>query len=396
MPSNTQTFGLILDPEDVLFFRDGRPFNTEASNAKSTLPLSQTFAGAMRTALLRINGFDPATKVPHPSFKEFVGTDLAWIADLHFRGPWLAELERQDPSKPDYIKDAPPKIKHIFVPVPSILKQVKKDPGQPREFVNLAVEGEPLECGGVQAWASKPEDDRDLENVEGYVSVETARKLLRRTLTGAAFKAEEHLYKSDSLYGFDRRTGIGIEHEKSTAKEGLIYSAHFLALKSGIVFYAEVEGDKVKLGGSPDNNNECKGALSDLSALPFGGEGKRVRVTSIPALVGDASPYGCQDASERRVMLTTPWLPGLSDSGDGDKEASRHLQLARNANATAISIAGVRGVSGYRSGQGPLRTRFLIEAGSVFQLKDPPEKLSALAGCQASEDERLGYGCIIG
>lgn len=44
--------GLILDPLDVLFFRDGRPF-TASERLLSGLPLPQTLAGAIRTALLQ-------------------------------------------------------------------------------------------------------------------------------------------------------------------------------------------------------------------------------------------------------------------------------------------------------------------------------------------------------
>ena len=49
--------GLCIDPLDVLFFRDGRPFDA-ASRAYGGLPLPRTIAGALRTALLASEGFD--------------------------------------------------------------------------------------------------------------------------------------------------------------------------------------------------------------------------------------------------------------------------------------------------------------------------------------------------
>ena len=49
--------GLRLDPLDVLFFRDGRPFG-ESTRAEGSLPVPQTLAGALRTALLTRAGFD--------------------------------------------------------------------------------------------------------------------------------------------------------------------------------------------------------------------------------------------------------------------------------------------------------------------------------------------------
>jgi len=56
------TIGLTLQPLDVLFFRDGRPFGTAASGT-SVLPQPQTLAGAIRTALLEAHGCD-FTKLP--------------------------------------------------------------------------------------------------------------------------------------------------------------------------------------------------------------------------------------------------------------------------------------------------------------------------------------------
>ena len=60
----TRRVGLCLNPLDVLFFRDGRPFEA-ASRAYGGLPLPRTFAGALRTALLQQAGFNlvvPATR----------------------------------------------------------------------------------------------------------------------------------------------------------------------------------------------------------------------------------------------------------------------------------------------------------------------------------------------
>ena len=47
----TTTVGLCLEPLDVLFFRDGRPF-TGSERSVSGQPLPQTLAGAIRTGAL--------------------------------------------------------------------------------------------------------------------------------------------------------------------------------------------------------------------------------------------------------------------------------------------------------------------------------------------------------
>jgi CRISPR-associated protein Cmr3 len=50
--------GLCLDPLDLLFFRDGRPFDA-ATRAYGGLPMPRTMAGALRTAMLVRAGVDP-------------------------------------------------------------------------------------------------------------------------------------------------------------------------------------------------------------------------------------------------------------------------------------------------------------------------------------------------
>ena len=50
-PPNRSAIGVLLDPLDTLFFRDGRPFDA-SSRVRGGLPNPQTLAGALRTALL--------------------------------------------------------------------------------------------------------------------------------------------------------------------------------------------------------------------------------------------------------------------------------------------------------------------------------------------------------
>src|SRR5437870_6544569 len=106
MNSSTQTgvsrIGLCINPLDVLFFRDGRPFDA-ASRAYGGLPLPRTVAGALRTALLTSEeSFDFAalrdrvrngSNGPRPTTRDVLGDAPAWILDARFRGPWLALVE---------------------------------------------------------------------------------------------------------------------------------------------------------------------------------------------------------------------------------------------------------------------------------------------------------------
>ena len=53
-----ETVGLCLEALDVLFFRDGRPFMDGTEQMLSGLPLPQTLAGAICTALMQAAGCD--------------------------------------------------------------------------------------------------------------------------------------------------------------------------------------------------------------------------------------------------------------------------------------------------------------------------------------------------
>ena len=83
--------------------------------------------------------------------------------------------------------------------------------------------------------------------------------------------SEEHLIAAQELYGYDRRTGVGISPEQNSVEEGLIYSARFLAIKPEVALYAEVL--------LPDDASAS--ILPTLDSLPWGGEGRRVLVEEV-------------------------------------------------------------------------------------------------------------------
>ncbi|HOA52424.1 MAG TPA: type III-B CRISPR module-associated Cmr3 family protein, partial [Thermogutta sp.] len=99
LSAKTRLVALRLDPLDVLFFRDGRPFH-EASRGESGLPRPQTLAGALRTHLLRRAGCDGdgfrklgeylrAGQSLEQAITSVCGA--GWIARVEVRGPWLCE-----------------------------------------------------------------------------------------------------------------------------------------------------------------------------------------------------------------------------------------------------------------------------------------------------------------
>src|SRR5205085_6877694 len=122
-----------LEPLDVLFFRDGRPF-TAASHGSSGLPSPQTLAGAFRTALLERAGCDFSKLADGATFGEAVERGCAaahhWIGKARCRGPWFARTSKSSQEL------------EVLVPTPANLHGPKKGVHGP--LVRLAPLASPL------------------------------------------------------------------------------------------------------------------------------------------------------------------------------------------------------------------------------------------------------------
>jgi CRISPR-associated protein Cmr3 len=388
MNAKTTRIALRIEPLDVLFFRDGRPFG-EASHGTSGLPLPQTLAGALRTALLRRHGCDfekLATEVRGKDGKDGVSFAKAlgqqknipdWIAKLEFRGPWLADYSEPEPD--------------VFVPMPAILHKSKGSKGKcPSVCPKVGAEAErgkalhrlaPLARGTLPGFdSSEPDKLRPLwlkesgrfERAEGFLNLGG----LKTFLAGETPRPKD-VKKPDDLYGFDRRTGIGVDPESLSAKEGLIYGASFLALKECVGFYAEVEAPE-------DAAEKAKKELAGLGVMAFGGEGRRARISRIePVPWPEANPSGSKQ--KPLVLLTTP---GLFRAGW--KPAALNGQIA------AAAVPGSLPLSGWDLAKGgPKPARFAAMAGSVYFLDALPGELPNVLADQQDEDGQAGYGCFL-
>lgn len=165
--------------------------------------------------------------------------------------------------------------------------------------------------------------------------------------------AKRDLIPTTALFDHDDRTGIVVDSERWTAEDGKIYAVRMLSLQPGVGFYAEVHGP-------PD-------VLRRLSAVPFmlewGGEGRRVEVTPTKAIEWPSLEAESQTGTSL-ILLTTP---GEFDAG----------ALLTRLKAVAASVSGHLAVSGWDVALGgPKPNRFAMQAGSVFFLGCPPQKLN--------------------
>lgn len=373
--------GLILEPLDVLFFRDGRPFGA-ATRAGGVFPVPQTLAGALWTALLEQHGCDfaklaalvkSAIRPLHPDWFADVLPNCGaprWIAQIAVRGPWLAEV-------PAHTFDGPP---CVLFPTPAIVHGPKKSKDGPLTTVM------PMTSRRIPGWSESCEDQEALaplwrtgreatEPIGGFLTAAGMAALLQgKEMPRQEWRAAQELLESDN------RTGIMIDPERLTAAESQIYGASFLALARSVVrgpdqtrysvaFYAEVD-----LPADAPHN-----ALEGCRVLAFGGEGRRVAVRSVPCLdVESLEPPS--SGGKPFLVLTTPGL------FEGWRPAKLDKCLRAAAAPPPLAVSGWDLARG-----GPKPTRFAASAGSVYFLDRSPDDLGPSL-CDNLWDQRQGWG----
>lgn len=322
------TFALSLTPLDLLFFRDGRPFDA-AARVRSGLPQPQTVVGAVRTWLLARAGCDFARLgndiKAGASFAQACaaqGRKIASVSAACFRGPWFS----RDGKTP-------------VLPMPATLRRRKGD-----EKSCHLIRLDPLaelppgwrsEEGLRPLWYMGHET---VEPVGGYLTSEGVAKFL-----AGGVPETRHCVDAAELYAEDRRSSVAISPRQFTAAAGQIFSVGFLALKPGVSLLMEVEfaGDE---------------AMPDEGLIRLGGEGRQAHLRRLPVPI--IWPRAGAGEARRLFVLTTPCV-----FAGGWKPAA----LSPLAAAVPAPVA----VSGWDLARGgPKPTRFAVPAGAVYYVED--------------------------
>lgn len=363
-----KTIGLCLQPLDVLFFRDGRPF-TGSERSVSGLPLPQTLAGAIRTALLRLAGCDfgrlKQAIEGGRSFAEAVNESCKdaqhWIGQLAVRGPWLARRGNATDNM------------ELLVPVPATMHLEKHR--QSSRLHRLT----PLPMGQLPGW-NPPQDQQGLralwlkhssptEPAAGYLTLTGLERFLH---DGEVTSGD--IVTADELFGLDYRTGIGISPDRLVAEESQIFGRGFLALKKNVFLYTEIEVPA---------DTPADVLFDQLKTVTLGGEGRHATLTRLPSPFTwpNQLPTGKQ---KPLILLTTPcpfeagWKPRILDG-----------QLV------AAVVPGSLAFSGWDLARGgPKPTRFAVPAGSVYFLESIPNNWQQSLA-ENDEDRRQGWGCCL-
>ena len=342
---------LEIEPVDRLFFRDARPFEA-SSRAASGLPMPQTLAGAVRTVLLERHGVDfrrlGGRIRKGASFAEALtgfGSGAAAVARVRIRGPWFG-LDGE-----------------VLVPAPASLKREKGT----QRLVRLDPLKAPPMGWRPQAPGMHPLWRHGRETVEaadGFLELSGLRRFLEGGVPGPS-----ELVSPEAIYGFEDRTGIGVDPKSNTAAEGAIYGTRMLVLKPAVRLYAELKGPDAALAPLED----------EPVLMKFGGEGRHV-IVSASAQGADWWPFVPREPDKGRlVLLTTPaGFRGWKPPG---------IELA------AVAVGGYQAVSGWDLAKGgPKPNRFMVPAGSVYFLPPGARVPDELV---TGEDALVGWGCFL-
>jgi CRISPR-associated protein Cmr3 len=341
------TIGLILEPLDTLFFRGGRPFGAGLPG-ESSLPSPQSLAGMLRTFLLDQENADFAAMRGKANVRDaFAAAGASWIADVHFRGPWIAEDFKEGPRP---LVTLPADLRFANGQVIRLLPTMRSVAGW-----------QPALPGMRPLWSfsERPSKVRpDLLDFEG----------LRAYLSNGKIDAQ-HARSYGDCVTFEDRTGIGIDPATYASMEGEIYSTRNLRLKSGTVFYAEadVPAAGIKHFDAP-------------ATVPWGGERHHAIMRKVAPV---RWPEGAGTDRAALLLLSPAFFPG-----------GWRPDTIPDGPLRGAAVEGPYSISGWDLARGgPKPTRFGVDAGSVYCVEGFTPATRYLGS--DPEDTALGYGFFL-
>lgn len=338
---------LFLHPEDVLLFRDGKPFNSgEDHHARSVFPpLPSVMQGAIRSHYLVATGIPLNDK---KRVKETVGT-AEDFKTLRLRGPYIARydgkiLTRYFPTPAD-----------AFVKEGQTVKPARwdKNPGSNSSERNYL----PFKPEGIGQTKDKPSPWMREDQLQTYLN-----------------GGEAQTTPESQLFLRETRLGIKLQSNSSRAtEEGMLYQAEFIRPCENIGLYLELEGY-----GFPE-----KGLMR------IGGEGHGVGFQSV------GKPTIAWNIPDRlpeffKIYFATPTF---FEEGWKPKDWGKFFEGAVTLEGVALSGSLVSSGFDYAQVKAKSARRF-VPAGSVYYFSNPgAARLKTINGMSEYAAE-IGFGQI--
>lgn len=285
---------IFIEPNDVLMFRDGRPFSGGDDHFArgSCPPPPSTLYGALRSYILSLkwSEFDSFTnqieKIPENIRKE-IGTPLE-PGTLTLKQFLLARTGNTG-------------IEPVY-PMPKDVSRQKGNDKKtmyllsPQEFTEVNIKTD-MPKGLLHMWY--PTEDA-LEQSSGFLSSTDMEKYLLG-------RSPENYIDQKKIFDSEERTGIGKSKSTRSVKEGGLYSVGYFRFQKDAGFIADVNGVQsmpgqgiLRLGGDNRSARYTKTSWHDIPVEP------------IKKIVGEKMRFKLVLISP--AIFTNGWLPGTIDS----------------------------------------------------------------------------------
>jgi len=393
---------LRLEPDDLLFFRDGKPSTRGSDHYLHSLfpPHPSTLYGAIRTRRL-LDGGVSLSGLREKSWAERLG-DLAdelgpWggFGSLELRGPWLVRGD-------EVLLPAPADLGLILAPrsreekrlgVAETCREVveviryRLEPAAETRWSHPLGTWQPYRQTET-GWEALPIDEARLPKPSAGWYLRPAG--LETWARGEVPKPED-LVGSSALWVDEVRTGVGLRRDQDIrqAETGLLYTFGFIRLHRGISLGFEIQGSGLEAEGRVRLGGEAR------TAEIFPGPPLPARPEPSPELSGVGEPFLLTFATPA-LAAGGAWPPGFSPGrAEGELGGGRCRLLG------AI-VPGATLVGGWDVARGqPKPLRRALPAGAVFAFEWLDEPPAAGAGAPWGrnlsdfEDEHLarqGFG----
>jgi CRISPR-associated protein Cmr3 len=379
--------GYRLVPEDVLFFRDGKPSSIGDDHYLRSIfpPYPSTLYGLVRTQRLFEEGCD-LTVVSEAWWKSLSADLRGQIGEwnghgsLRLRGPWLVQESQSssDASQDtayDILLPAPDDLRIFTVPAEApigsrkVTKVVRLLPEAARDgrswSHNLAAMV-PWTCDNGE-WHPDTDENHDGNDPEPAHGWFLTMRGVESWMAGLVPSAEDFV-DSSTLWSVETRTGVGLQKTQRMSMDRMLYTFGFIRLNRGISLGFELTGGSLQ----PDRH------------VRLGGENRLALLQDGPSLTSKLESLGDGPKDDGVFALITPGIygnPDLSDNGS-----------VPDAQVSAAVVSETVRVGGWDlAHHGPKKLWRAVPAGSVFYIDGPPiEQLHSLSK-QANE----GFGLML-
>ncbi|WP_282610826.1 type III-B CRISPR module-associated Cmr3 family protein [Pelagibius sp. Alg239-R121] len=383
----------LVEAQDTLFFRDGRPFNQDDSGlaqANSLFPpLPPTMVGAFRATIARRLGWqsgDWRDLIEHwksdpelakkARMLEGLGHQNESLGQLRFRGPFLIDQTNNSTLFPCPLALAArfrsgPREKTDGVYSNNIVEMRRLAPTVAaynlRSDLGNTTRLPQVDCD------DKSENKADYKPLERrWITQKGLKYFLNRT-NESLRQLKHHIINAGDLWSMQSRMGLERNHSSRAAEEGLLYQSSQIRLKDHVSLLEGIAWQQIS--GVPDLFSE----VELTGPMPLGGESRLAWIS--PCAHGslelkDLTPGLQSDGPTLRYLIATVTPSSLTGEWNRQSGSLSGLPgvIAGACVPRPIQIGGWDSLSG-----GPLNAEPYLPAGATWFME------VALAGSSEAE-----------